>query len=495
MSTIDFGQLILDESPDALIVTTPDGAVEHWARGAETVFGYTAEQAAGRTLAELIVPPGMVNAELALIRATLDQGSANYESMRRTRNGALLYIDSSSKAICDGAGIVRHILWSKKDVTALKVTRDAALATARFGALVELLPDAIVMANAAGRIVLANRQAEELFGYRQGALRGQPLELLLPDRYHGPLVAQQVAHALAPLPLMGFGRELFGRRADGEEFPVEITLSPVPAEDEVLVLSAIRDISERKRIEHALQDKNAELAGASLAKDQFLSSMSHELRTPLNAIIGFTGTLLMGLPGRVNAEQTHQLRTIQSSARHLLSLINDILDITKIAAGNVDLKPELFDCRALLDSVAAMFAPLARQKGLQLEVRLAGGDLTVRTDRRAVQQIVINLLNNAIKFTEQGGVRLEARRESGNDAEAALAIDVIDTGIGIAIEQRELIFRPFTQLDQGTTRQFEGTGLGLHLSDRLASLIGGRISLRSTPGEGSVFTLWVPSRG
>ncbi|AXA90248.1 PAS domain-containing sensor histidine kinase [Massilia sp. YMA4] len=493
MSTTDFSQLILEETPDALIVTAPDGVVLHWTRGAEAVFGYTAAEALGATLAQLIVPPGMLEAELAILRATLEQGAANYESMRRAKNGALLYIDSSSKAIPDADGVVRYVLWSKKDVTGLKVARDGAMAAARFGALVELLPDAIVMANAAGRIVLANRQAEDLFGYPHGALRGQPLELLMPERYRGPHVAQRVAYALEPkVRPMGFGRELYGLRANGAEFPVEISLSPVPVEDEVLVMSAIRDIGERKRIELALQEKNAELAAASLAKDQFLSSMSHELRTPLNAIIGFTGTLLMQLPGPVNDEQAHQLRTIQSSARHLLSLINDILDITKIASGKVDLNHESFDCRALLDSVAAMFAPLARQKGLALEVRLPARPIAVSTDRRAVQQIVINLLNNAIKFTERGSVRLEAHVERVPDE--AIVIDVVDTGIGIAPDQLALLFRPFTQLDQGTTRQFEGTGLGLHLSERLAALIGGGISVRSAVGEGSVFTLRVPLR-
>jgi signal transduction histidine kinase len=219
--------------------------------------------------------------------------------------------------------------------------------------------------------------------------------------------------------------------------------------------------------------------------------MSHELRTPLNAIIGFTGTLLMQLPGPVNEEQDRQLRTIQSSARHLLSLINDILDITKIASGKVDLKHERFDCRRLVRDVAAMFAPLAQQKGLALHVDAGEEELVVEADRRAVQQIVINLLNNAIKFTEHGEVRVAAGIDQ-DPAGRAVLVDVVDTGIGIAPDKLGLLFKPFTQLDQGSTRQFEGTGLGLHLSERLAGLIGARIAVRSTPGIGSVFTLRVP---
>ncbi|WP_338763998.1 PAS domain S-box protein [Massilia sp. METH4] len=494
MRDIDFGKLILDETPDAVIVTATDGAVLYWTRGAESVFGYTAQEALGRTLGELIVPPAMRDSERAIMFDTLANGSANYESMRRTKAGALIYIDSSSKAVRGIDGRPDCILWTKKDVTPLRVMRDAALVGARFGTLLASMPDAIIMANAAGRIVLANRQADELFGYPSGELPGQPLEVLIPERYRRAHVGHMMAYSLAPSQRpMGIGRELYGLRRSGEEFPVEISLSPLATEEGTLVMSAIRDMSERKRIERALQEKNAELADASLAKDRFLSSMSHELRTPLNAIIGFTGTLLMRLPGPVNEEQERQLRTIQSSARHLLSLINDILDITKIASGKVDLKRELFDCRRLVRDVVDMFAPMAQAKGLALHVRQTDRDVTVCTDQRAVQQIVINLMNNAIKFTERGEVRVEIDiDEGGKDDGTAVLIDVIDTGIGIERDKLGLLFKPFMQIDQGNTRQFEGTGLGLHLSERLASLIGARIAVRSEFGRGSVFTLRLP---
>jgi PAS domain S-box-containing protein len=493
MNDTDFGKLILDETPDAVIVTGTDGVVLYWTKGAEAVFGYTADEARGRTLGELIVPPDMRDSERAIMFDTLANGSANYETMRRARNGSLIYIDSSSKAVRGTGDRPDCILWTKKDVTPLRVMRDAALVDARFGKLLASMPDAIIMANAAGRIVLANRQADKLFGYPDGELRGQLLEVLIPELYRGAHADQPAAYSLAPTQRpMGVGRELYGLRRDGSQFPIEISLSPLATEEGTLVMSAIRDISERKRIEHALQEKNAELADASLAKDRFLSSMSHELRTPLNAIIGFTGTLLMQLPGPVNVEQERQLRTIQSSARHLLSLINDILDITKIASGKVELNKERFDCRRLVQDVVAMFAPLAHAKGLALRVRQAERDVTVCTDRRAVQQIVINLMNNAIKFTEHGEVRVEVHIEEGGEHGGAVLVDVIDTGIGIEHDKLGLLFKPFTQIDQGSTRQFEGTGLGLHLSERLAGLIGARIAVRSEFGQGSMFTLRLP---
>ncbi len=492
MDDVDFGRLILDETPDAVIVTAPDGTVLFWTRGAQGVFGYTREEVAGRKLGELIVPPEMADAESAILFDTLANGSSSYESMRRAKDGTLIYIDSSSKAVRGPSGSIDYILWTKKDVTPLKVMRDAVLVRSRFNTILASLPDAIVLANAAGRIVYTNRQADDMFHYGRGMLRGLLLEVLLPERLRQTHVQEWTAYALAPEARpMGLGREWYGRRRGGEEFPVEIGLSPLVTEDGVLVMSAIRDVSERKRIERALQEKNAELADASLAKDRFLSSMSHELRTPLNAILGFTGTLLMQLPGPVNDEQERQLRTIQTSARHLLSLINDILDITKIASGKVELRRELFDCRRLIEDLAAMFAPLAQQKGLALDVRPPDDNVTVCTDRRAVQQIVINLMNNAIKFTEQGTVRVEVRIDDDRLGRAVL-IDVADTGIGIEPDKLDLLFMPFTQIDQSNTRQFEGTGLGLHLSERLAGLIGARISVQSRFGEGSVFTLRLP---
>jgi PAS domain S-box-containing protein len=341
-------------------------------------------------------------------------------------------------------------------------------------------------------VVLANHQAESLFAYPRNAMRGMLLESLMPERFRAAHIVHRSGFAAEPLVrAMGTGRDLYGLRSDGAEFPVEISLSPIQTEEGTLVMSAIRDISERKQFEVLLQEKNDELAKAVAAKDRFLTGMSHELRTPLNAIIGFTGTMLMKLPGPINDEQNKQLRMVQSSARHLLSLINDLLDLTSIESGKVELDLAPVRCRPLIDEVLASFKPQARSKGLALEFEAEPDELTVSSDRRAVQQILMNLVHNAIKFTNHGTVLVRLATAVVGHKSCA-TISVSDTGIGIGEEQRGTLFQAFSQLDANALRQFEGTGLGLHLSRKLAALLQGEILFDSEYGRGSVFTLALP---
>jgi len=218
--------------------------------------------------------------------------------------------------------------------------------------------------------------------------------------------------------------------------------------------------------------------------------MSHELRTPLNAIIGFTGTLLMKLPGPLSEEQSKQLRTIQSSANHLLSLINDLLDLAKIESGKVALTIEPVIFQNVVEEVRATLRPLAEKKGLELNVTVPQQELVVKTDRRALSQILLNLANNAIKFTEQGEVRIVLNRHQ-HEGKSWTQLSVHDTGIGIRPEDQPKLFQSFSQVERNSRHQ-RGTGLGLQLSQKLAELLGGQISFKSEYGKGSTFTLSLP---
>ena len=230
-------------------------------------------------------------------------------------------------------------------------------------------------------------------------------------------------------------------------------------------------------------------------KTEFLSIMSHELRTPLNAIIGFTGTLLMRLPGPLSDEQERQLRTVQRSARHLLSLINDLLDVAKIEAGKRELQVSSTVCRAIVEGVAESQRAAAHAKGLDFDVSLPEEELIVTTDARAVSQILLNFTSNAIKFTDTGRVEMHLRSTFDEAGAAVIEFAVHDTGIGIRAKDHAKLFSAFSQVDRPLARRVDGTGLGLYLSGQLAQALGARIAFRSTPGRGSVFMLQLPRSG
>lgn len=243
-------------------------------------------------------------------------------------------------------------------------------------------------------------------------------------------------------------------------------------------------VAERTRDLHLALEK---AQAADRLKSAFLATMSHELRTPLNSIIGFTGVLLQGLAGPLNAEQSKQLGMARDSAHHLLALINDVLDISKIEAGQLEVRHDPFDLRTAIENALRMITPQAQKKGLALSAAIASGVGLIVSDQRRVEQILINLLTNAVKFTERGEVRLECETRPG-----WVTLRVRDTGIGIRPEDMDKIFRPFQQLETGLERRHEGTGLGLAICHHLASLLGGEIHAKSEPGKGSVFTVTLP---
>jgi signal transduction histidine kinase len=270
----------------------------------------------------------------------------------------------------------------------------------------------------------------------------------------------------------------------------------------ILILVAIlvwtyrlkKEIRRRLEIERMLAAAKERAESADRVKSAFLASMSHELRTPLNSIIGFTGLLLQDIVGPLNKEQTKQLRMVKDSGQHLLALINDVLDISKIEAGQIEISNAKFDLRESVQKVVHTVTPLADKKLLPLVVKLAPDVGEITSDRRRIEQILLNLLSNAIKFTEQGKITLTAEMAHGTDnsLQSTVRISVADTGIGIKGEDMDKLFQPFRQLDTGLTRQHEGTGLGLSICKRLVERLGGTIGMESESGKGSTFHITLP---
>jgi protein-histidine pros-kinase len=346
-----------------------------------------------------------------------------------------------------------------------------------------------------GVIVLWNEGARRLYGYKPAEILGRPQSVL----YTAEDVEARLPQAMMEIARrQGKWRGTIERvRQDGSGFLARVAMTPRRDVDGArggfLLISSdvtaeVELTSLRDRAEEKLHDTNVELEAADIAKDRFLANMSHELRTPLNAILGFTGTMLMELPGPLTDEQAKQLRTVQANGKHLLLIINDLLDLASIESGEIELSSEPIACRELAEEVVLGLRPLAEHKGIDLGWMAPEYPLEVRSDRRALSQILINLTNNAIKFTDEGSVRVEVSRQSENGA-SAIRFSVIDTGRGIKPSDQQNLFAAFEQIQASSASGPEGTGLGLYISQRLTALIGGVITFESECGKGSAFTL------
>jgi protein-histidine pros-kinase len=487
---VEFVGNVLESSTEySIVATDPAGLILLWNEGARRLYGYAPDEVIGQSWSllhtEEDVQRGLPDQMMA---GALRDGKWQGTVARLRKDGSCFTARVVTTPRMRAGGQQAGFLLMSSDISEkVRLGRELDFALS----LLESAPDAMVIINREGAIQLANAETVKLFGYRREQLVGESVEMLIPRRYHGRHPEHRTGFFAAPQArAMGARLDLWGRREDGTEFPIEISLSPLETEGGLLAMAAIRDVTDSRRVERDLSEANVKLENAGRAKDGFLASMSHELRTPLNAILGFTGTLLMELPGPLNEEQTTQLRTVKRSGKHLLSLINDLLDLARIESGKTQLQLECIDCRDLLEEVAAGLKPLADEKGIALEVVVGENALELRSDRRALSQILINLANNAIKFTDEGSVQLELSR-CRDDHASVTRFGVTDTGRGIGVDDQQRLFAAFERISGPDARPYEGTGLGLHICQTLAPLIDGTIVFQSEAGRGSEFALEV----
>ncbi len=459
-----------------------------------------------------------ITKERAQARMRGEEAPSHYEVKLQRKDGSSFEGEIRAKAIClDGEAGVQ--VWVRDISERKEAEKRLSDSERKYRELVELANSIILRWNSNGQVTFLNEFGQKFFGYSEEEILGrQVVDTIVPQaesggRDLGRLMAQITANPKA------FERNINENiRRNGERVWIEWA-NRIITDDKgkvAEVLSIGTDVTERRtaqealrqahiELEHRVAERTVELAQAKKRaetadhlKSAFLATMSHELRTPLNSIIGFTGIILQGLAGPLNLEQTKQLEMVRSSSRHLLALINDVLDISKIEAGQLQVASERFDVRECITKVLGIVAPLAEKKELNLRSQIAAELAEMVGDQRRFEQILLNLLNNAVKFTDRGEVALTAELVSDfklSDrvlGEAAIRLSVSDTGIGIRADDLATLFEPFRQIDMGLARSHEGTGLGLAICRRLADLMGGEIRAESVWNKGSVFSVTLP---
>ncbi|MGO9315807.1 MAG: PAS domain S-box protein [Syntrophobacteraceae bacterium] len=456
---------------------------------AQKFLGYEERELLGRSVIGTIVPETETGGrDLVQMMRELAAHPERYERNENEnvrRNGERVWIAWTNKPVYDQAGRLTEVLCIGNDITELK---RAELQLQIFRKFADNAGEGLAMADLEGRIFYMNAALLDMLGETEWT-PGQGRNFM---DWFGMEQRQRLQAEILPI-LFNRGDwngEMALLAGDGHQIPtlVDLFLIRDDTGHPIYIAELITDMTHQKEVEREILRAKELAESADRIKSAFLASMSHELRTPLNSIIGFTGILLQGLAGPLNEEQKKQMGMIQKSARHLLQLINDVLDISKIEAGQLSLSIEQYDLFESLNSVLQIIRPMAEKKGLKLVVDIDSGVHDIVSDRRRVEQILINLVNNAIKFTDHGEVRIKSTVD-----EMRLITSITDTGIGISAQNITTLFEMFRQIDTGMARSYEGTGLGLSICRRLVEMLGGEIWATSEGEQkGSTFTFTLP---
>ena len=359
-----------------------------------------------------------------------------------------------------------------------------------FHGFLEAAPDAVVIIDGDGVIVQVNSQTEKLFGYRREELLGHPVEVLMPERFRGAHVGKRRTFTAYPQPRsMGRGLELYGLHKDGREFPIDVSLSPLPPEAGILIASTIRDMTAQHCLEDELRVRSLALEEADRQKDQFLAAVAHEFRSPLAVLTNLAHILRSPQAGA--ADQQRALDALGRQTSHMARLVEDLLDVSRVSRGEVSLQREAVDLETVFSKAIEMGLAVVESRKHRLEVAPFPQPLWVSGDASRLVQVVSNLLTNAAKYTPEGGnIWLSASREDG-----AAAIHIRDNGVGIPKEMLSRVFDLFTQIGPEQGSRMGGLGIGLALVRRLVELHGGTVHVTSDgPGHGSEFVVRLPAR-
>jgi PAS domain S-box-containing protein len=489
---------IVEYSEDAIIGKTLDGIMTSWNAGAERIYGYSPQEMVGKSISLLVPPDHPDDTGLIFERIRNGEPVIRYETLRRKKDGGLINISLTASQIRDTQNRLIGVSTIAHDITKRKLVEEALHVTeTRYRRLFETAQDGILILDAdTGQIVEVNPFLIDLLGFSREQFLGKKIweiglfKDIVANIDNFEELQRQEYIRYEDLPL---------ETSDGQRIAVEFVSNVYTVNNKKVIQCSIRDITERKLVEDALKesekkfrertrelsDANTKLQELDRLKSLFIASMSHELRTPLNSIIGFTGIMLKGMAGEINAEQEKQLGIVRDSARDLLALINDVIDISKIEAGKIEASVSTFNLADLIREVKTTFGPAAQDRGLVLNIEIPG-PIPVTSDERRIKQNIMNLVSNAIKFTDEGRVDLTVELK-GTDVK----VRVRDTGIGIRQDDLSRLFRPFVRV-MVPGRLSEGTGLGLYLSKKLARFLGGDITAESEINKGSVFMFSFP---